>query len=78
MKESRLKRHDLVGYHLYDILEKAKLSRQKTDRGCQGQEKEKGADYKGLEGTFHVIGNVLDLDWHGGDICQNALKCTSQ
>lgn len=37
-----------------------------------------GIDWKGLEGTFHAIGNVLDLDWHGGDICQNALKCTLQ
>jgi len=37
-----------------------------------------GIDWKGLEGTFHAIGNVLDLDWHGGDICQNAVKCTLQ
>lgn len=61
MKESTLKRNDLVGYHLYDIREKAKLSRQKTDRGFQGQEKEKGADYKGLEGTFWSNRNILYL-----------------
>lgn len=38
----------------------------------------RGLTGKGLKGTFQRDGHVLDLDWHGGDICQNALKCTLQ
>lgn len=63
MKETRLKRLHIVGFYLLDILEKAKLERQKTDQRLPGTELP-GTRDRGwlLEGIFGSDGNALYLN----------------
>lgn len=75
MKEVRLYRLHLVGFHLHDIGKSKAVKTENSSVVARDRRKKQGLTTKGHEETLQSDGNILCLDCGGGYrtvcVCQN-------